>query len=192
VKILKAGYTVANENRAVAVTEAPETVKQFLKQRFRWTYGIMQMFWKQRQTFLNPNIKDWDFGQCRIFYCSSILFRSSRHWQMLSCFLEFYPETEVKYSVIINFPFGRCFIGFIAFIMQREKLVNLLYIIPQRFGYRWLMYIVLFKSLRKALKGEMQSWGFLKRTGNVKELQLLREEVTYNCCLSEIRVNENN
>jgi hypothetical protein len=26
------------------------------------------------------------------------------------------------------------------------------------------------KSLRKALKGEMQSWGFLKRTGNVKEI----------------------
>jgi hypothetical protein len=58
----------------------------------------------------------------------------------------------------------------VAFIIQREKLVNLLYVIPQRFGYRWLMYIVLFRSLRRALKGEMQSWGFLKRTGNVKEI----------------------
>ncbi|HAO28819.1 MAG TPA: glycosyl transferase family 2, partial [Chryseobacterium indologenes] len=61
-------------------------------------------------------------------------------------------------------------LALVAFVMQREKLSNLLYIIPQRFGYRWLMYIVLFKSLRKALKGEMQSWGFLKRTGNVKEI----------------------
>ncbi|MEI7487908.1 MAG: hypothetical protein WCJ72_10960 [Chryseobacterium sp.] len=61
-------------------------------------------------------------------------------------------------------------LAIIAFMMQREKLVSLLYVIPQRFAYRWLMYIVLFRSLRKALKGEMQSWGFLKRTGNVKEI----------------------
>ncbi|MCQ9635392.1 hypothetical protein MP477_10535 [Chryseobacterium sp. WG23] len=55
-------------------------------------------------------------------------------------------------------------------MMQRERLTNLPYVIPQRFGYRWLMYIVLFKSLRKALKGEIQAWRFLKRTGNVKEI----------------------
>ncbi|MFT3919117.1 hypothetical protein [Cloacibacterium sp.] len=44
-----------------------------------------------------------------------------------------------------------------------------MHVIPQRLVYRWLMYVVLFRSLRKALKGEMQTWGFLKRTGNVKE-----------------------
>ncbi|WP_156104383.1 hypothetical protein [Chryseobacterium populi] len=30
--------------------------------------------------------------------------------------------------------------------------------------------IPLNSSLRKALENEMQSWGFLKRTGNVKEV----------------------
>ncbi|MGS0749275.1 hypothetical protein [Halpernia sp. GG3] len=41
--------------------------------------------------------------------------------------------------------------------------------IPQRLVYRQLMYYILFKSIRKALKGEIQNWGVLKRTGNVKE-----------------------
>ena len=42
--------------------------------------------------------------------------------------------------------------------------------IPQRLIYRWLMLVVLFRSLRKAIKGELQNWGVLKRTGNVKEV----------------------
>ena len=29
------------------------------------------------------------------------------------------------------------------------------------------MYYVIFKSYMKAIKGELQSWGVLKRTGNV-------------------------
>lgn len=60
-------------------------------------------------------------------------------------------------------------LAFMAFLFEREKLSGVLHVIPQRLVYRWLMYVVLFRSLRKALKGEMQTWGFLKRTGNVKE-----------------------
>jgi hypothetical protein len=42
--------------------------------------------------------------------------------------------------------------------------------IPQRFIYRQLMYYILIKSLRRAMKGELQDWGKLKRTGNVKQM----------------------
>ncbi|WP_313001070.1 polysaccharide deacetylase family protein [Chryseobacterium gleum] len=171
VKILKAGYTVANENRAVAVTEAPETVKQFLKQRFRWTYGIMQMFWKQRQTFLNPRYKGlglWAMPNILLFQYIIPFFSPLADVIMFFGILSGNGDKIFTYYLI--FLLVDASLALIAFIMQREKLINLLYIIPQRFGYRWLMYIVLFKSLRKALKGEMQSWGFLKRTGNVKEI----------------------
>ena len=56
----------------------------------------------------------------------------------------------------------------IAFKMENEKYKNLLYIFPQRFFWRQLMYLVLFRSFKKALKGELESWGTLKRTGSVK------------------------
>ncbi|HEY0433204.1 MAG TPA: hypothetical protein VGC95_04995, partial [Chitinophagaceae bacterium] len=49
--------------------------------------------------------------------------------------------------------------------------LKLFWLLPQRFVYRQLMYIVLFRSIRKAIKGETQGWGVLKRTGNVKLLR---------------------
>jgi len=171
VKILRDGYTVANENRAVAVTEAPESVKQFLKQRFRWTYGIMQMFWKQRQTFLNPKYKGlglWAMPNILLFQYIIPFFSPLADLIMFFGILSGNGGKIFTYYLI--FLLVDASLALVAFIMQREKLTHLLYVIPQRFGYRWLMYIVLFRSLRKALKGEMQSWGFLKRTGNVKEI----------------------
>jgi hypothetical protein len=53
-------------------------------------------------------------------------------------------------------------------MFEKEKPYKLIWLLPQRFVYRQLMYIVLFRSIRRAIKGEMQSWGVLKRTGNVK------------------------
>jgi hypothetical protein len=55
----------------------------------------------------------------------------------------------------------------LAFWMEKDDYKKLAYIIPQRFVWRQLMYYVLFKSIRRALKGELSGWGVLKRTGNV-------------------------
>ena len=54
----------------------------------------------------------------------------------------------------------------LAFRLEKESYKKLIYIIPQRFLWRQLMYYVLFKSIRRALKGEIGEG--LKRTGNVK------------------------
>ena len=171
VKILRKGYTVANENRAIAVTEAPESIKQFLKQRFRWTYGIMQMFWKQRGTFLNPKYKGlglWAMPNILIFQYIIPFFSPMADLIMFFGLISGNGDKIFLYYLI--FLLVDASLAIVAFVMQRQKWTDLFYIIPQRFGYRWLMYIVLFRSLRHALRGELQTWGFLKRTGNVKDL----------------------
>jgi len=58
----------------------------------------------------------------------------------------------------------------LAFAYEKEDYKKLLWMIPQRFIYRQLMYYILFKSFNKAIKGELQGWGVLKRTGNVKDV----------------------
>ena len=58
----------------------------------------------------------------------------------------------------------------LAFAFEKENMWKLLWLIPQRLVWRWLMWYVLFKSFRRAIKGELQNWGVLKRTGNVREL----------------------
>ena len=58
----------------------------------------------------------------------------------------------------------------IAFAFEKEDYKKLLWMIPQRLVYRQLMYYILIKSFNRALKGELQGWGILKRTGNVKKV----------------------
>jgi hypothetical protein len=55
----------------------------------------------------------------------------------------------------------------LAFAFEKERPVKLLWMIPQRLVYRQLMYYILIRSLRRAIKGQGQGWGRLKRTGNV-------------------------
>jgi hypothetical protein len=59
-------------------------------------------------------------------------------------------------------------VSVLAFHFEKEKKSRLLWLLPQRLIYRWLMLIVLFKAFLKAIKGELQGWGVLKRTGSVK------------------------
>ncbi|HEY2721691.1 MAG TPA: hypothetical protein VGI82_08200, partial [Chitinophagaceae bacterium] len=59
-------------------------------------------------------------------------------------------------------------VSLLAFMFEKQKPYKLIWLLPQRFVYRQLMYVVLFRSIRKAIKGETQGWGVLKRTGNVK------------------------
>ncbi len=53
-RILRGGWHVTYEPLAVAWTEAPERLGDLLRQRYRWTRGILQALWKQRSIFRPP------------------------------------------------------------------------------------------------------------------------------------------
>lgn len=169
IRICRAGYVIENENRAVALTEAPEHIKQFMKQRVRWSFGVMQTFWKHRDALMTKKHKGlgfWALPNMLIFQFIIPTFSpladlfmliglfSGNAWQIFIYYLLF---TAVDSSVSIA-----------AYIFEKQPLRVLFWIIPQRFAYRWIMYVVLFKSYKRAIKGELQTWGVLKRTGNVK------------------------
>ncbi len=42
------------EDEAVAFTEAPDTVRGFVRQRFRWMFGTMQAAWKHADILFRP------------------------------------------------------------------------------------------------------------------------------------------
>src|SRR5262249_38850790 len=44
--LLENGWRVVNEDRALAFTEAPTTASGLMRQRFRWSFGILQAVWK--------------------------------------------------------------------------------------------------------------------------------------------------
>lgn len=178
IRVLRQGYRIVNCNEAIAVTEAPETLLQFLKQRFRWSYGIMQAFWKNKDACFNPK-----YGALGMLALPNIFL-----FQLLLPLLAPLADLMLVFSLIWNrndmqslhkivlfyglFLLVDVFVSLLAFYFEKEKISKLVWLIPQRFVYRQLMYYTLFKSIRKAIKGEGQGWGALRRTGHVKNVAL--------------------
>jgi cellulose synthase/poly-beta-1,6-N-acetylglucosamine synthase-like glycosyltransferase len=53
-ELLTAGWHVVYEDRAIAYTEAPETLLDLVKQRYRWTRGILQALRKRTPWLVSP------------------------------------------------------------------------------------------------------------------------------------------
>ncbi len=171
-------YLVRNCNDAISYTEAPETMKQFMKQRFRWSFGVMQCFWKHRDAAFNPKYKK--FGM--------IALPNIFIFQMILPFLAPLADLILVLSLIaagfgiIPASLGHIIFYYLifslvdiagaalAFAFEKEDYKKLLWMIPQRLIYRQLMYYIVLKSFNRAIKGELQGWGVLKRTGNVKQV----------------------
>lgn len=167
-RILKQGYIIRNCAEAIAYTEAPESIEMLLKQRFRWSFGVMQSFWKNKDALFNKKYKFFGMvgmPNILIFQIILPLFSPLADLMMLIGLVGDHREKILIYYVA--FVLIDVLVGAIAFWMEKEDYKKLIYIIPQKFVWRQLMYYVLFKSIRKAVKGELSGWGVLKRTGNV-------------------------
>jgi len=181
-RLLRHDYVIRNCTSAISYTEAPETFRQFLKQRFRWSFGVMQCFWKHRDTIFNPKYKN--FGMIAM---PNILI-----YQMILPILAPLADIILVLSLVaasfgvivasiphiilyyIIFTFIDVAGAALAFAYERENHFKLVWMLPQRLIYRQLMYYILIKSFNKAIKGELQGWGVLKRTGSVKDVAVVK------------------
>jgi cellulose synthase/poly-beta-1,6-N-acetylglucosamine synthase-like glycosyltransferase/peptidoglycan/xylan/chitin deacetylase (PgdA/CDA1 family)/spore germination protein YaaH len=176
-RILKQGYIIKNCAEAIAYTEAPETLSALLKQRFRWSFGVIQSFWKNRSALFNKKYKFFGMvgmPNILIFQIVLPLFSPLADLMMVIGLFGDKPGRIITYYVafvLIDF-----LVAIIAFWMEKEDYKKLVYIIPQRFVWRQLMYYILFKAIRKAMKGELNAWGVIKRTGNVSMKETVGNE----------------
>nr|WP_315244187.1 polysaccharide deacetylase family protein [uncultured Flavobacterium sp.] len=177
IRILRNDYHIINCIEAVAITEAPESLKEFMKQRFRWSYGIMQAFWKNRDACFNPRYKGLGMvalPNVLIFQIVLPIFAPLADLVLILSLIWNHNDPDSLHKILIYyiaFMLVDVLVSVIAFIFEKEKLTKLIWLIPQRFVYRQLMYVILFRALKRAIKGESQSWGVLKRTGNVVSMK---------------------
>ena len=171
IRILRAGYIVQNESKAIAMTEAPETLKMFFKQRFRWSFGVMQTFWKNRDVLFNWKYKSLGWiamPNILIFqYIIPSIIPLADFFMIVG--LATGNAAKIGWYYLI-FMLVDVAVALLAYSFEKEKKSALIWLIPQRLVWRWLMWLVLFRAFRRAIKGELQNWGVLKRTGNVKEI----------------------
>ncbi|HET8924334.1 MAG TPA: polysaccharide deacetylase family protein [Candidatus Acidoferrum sp.] len=178
IAIRRLGWRVSYEEEAIAWTEAPETAGQLIRQRFRWTFGTLQSFWKHSSTLFRPkygtlgwvalpNIFVFQLVLPLISPIIDLLFLGSVVlWALEKWHFSWLPTVQASTDDLLRSVFF--FIGFllidvltcvIAFALERKEDWTLLVpVLLQRFYYRQLMYVVLFRSVKEAVSGRPVGW----------------------------------
>ncbi len=182
------GWRQETESEAYAFTEAPETIKTFFRQRFRWTYGTLQCLVKHRRALFRNGVFGWfALPVTWVFQIGFQVIAPLVDLQMLISLLGFVlavvsPSGSQESSplgqsianlkeagVLYMLMFGvELFSAFIAYRLEHKRIASLWWLFLQRFVYRQIMYAVIYKSLITALRGARQGWGKLDRTASVK------------------------
>ena len=184
--LLRRGYRVEYEDRALAYTEAPTTANGLMRQRFRWSFGILQAVFKHRKVFARKGVLGWvALPNIVIFQILlplvspfiDIMFAVAALWYFVQ--KHYHPESAdpASFQRLVIFFGAFLIIDFItsaiAFALERstpdtrEDSWLLSQVWLQRFAYRQLFSIVLFKTLKRAASGEPFAWDKLERTANV-------------------------
>jgi cellulose synthase/poly-beta-1,6-N-acetylglucosamine synthase-like glycosyltransferase/spore germination protein YaaH/peptidoglycan/xylan/chitin deacetylase (PgdA/CDA1 family) len=179
IAIRRAGWRISYDEEAIGFTQAPETAGALIRQRFRWTFGTLQSVWKHRDTLGRlrygtlgcvalPNIFLFQFLLPLfsplidlMFLASVFLWALARFNIVTSLPLVAWSTEDLARAVIF-------FLGFmlidllacvIAFALEKKEDWSLLLpLLLQRFYYRQMMYVVLFRALWQALKGRPVGW----------------------------------
>jgi peptidoglycan-N-acetylglucosamine deacetylase len=183
INIRRLGYRITYEENAIAWTEAPETVRDLVKQRFRWSFGTLQCMWKHRDALFRlkygalgfiamPNV--WIFQI--LFSLVSPVIDLMMIWAFVSAILarlgctDGYPMASLKQVV---FYYG-LFLGVelltavFAFATEKREQWSLLWwLCLQRFCHRQVIYYVMIKSVLAALSGALVGWRKLERKASV-------------------------
>jgi cellulose synthase/poly-beta-1,6-N-acetylglucosamine synthase-like glycosyltransferase/spore germination protein YaaH/peptidoglycan/xylan/chitin deacetylase (PgdA/CDA1 family) len=185
--LLRLGYRVEYEDMALAYTEAPTNANGLMRQRFRWSFGILQAVYKHRDVFGRkgalgwialPNIVIFQILLPLVSPLIDIMFGVGTIWYFIQ--KHFHPDSTdpASFHKLVAFFFAFLVIDFfasaIAFALERRRpddkedpwLLSQVWL--QRFAYRQLFSIVLFKTLKRALEGRKFAWDKLERTAAVK------------------------
>jgi cellulose synthase/poly-beta-1,6-N-acetylglucosamine synthase-like glycosyltransferase/peptidoglycan/xylan/chitin deacetylase (PgdA/CDA1 family)/spore germination protein YaaH len=169
------GWKVVFASDAFADTEAPETLKALLSQRFRWAYGTLQCLWKYGKMTFSPGS-----GWLGWFALPSI-------WVFQIAVVAVTPILDIM--VLVSLWFGRgiaiwpyflasllldVVLAFAALSLAGRKRREAWASVPMRLLYRPLLGYVAWKCILKASGGSWVRWAKLDRTAAAitqKELQ---------------------
>ncbi len=165
--LCRSRWRVVYEPDAIAWTEAPSTLRQFWRQRYRWSYGTMQAMWKHRRSVIDGG-QSGRFGRYCLIYLT--------FFHVLLPLIAPVVDVFSIYGLMFLNPakvalFWGAFIllqalaGGYALRLDGERLRSLWVLPLQQVVYRQLMYLVTIHSVITALLGTRQRWQVISRSG---------------------------
>ena len=181
--LLEQGCAVIYEDQALAFTEAPANANDLARQRFRWSFGILQAVFKHRGAIANrvamglfalPNIVIFQILLPLVSPLIDLMFVAG----VIHYFVDkhFHPSTTNPSDLykLISFFVAFLLIDFaasaLAFMLERKHPASkgdawlLVHIWIQRFTYRQLFSWVLIRTVKRAIDGRSFNWDKLERT----------------------------
>ncbi|PIW69483.1 MAG: glycosyl transferase [Ignavibacteriales bacterium CG12_big_fil_rev_8_21_14_0_65_30_8] len=169
-KVLANGWKIYYEPNSISYTEAPERLHQLLKQRYRWTRGIIQSIRKHKKLMVNPTI---NFGDTFIMWTMAY---EALIWPVMNL------------AANLFFIVAAIFFGFTSLIffwwagLALLDLVTALYcvavekeefrLVPYSLIYRMVFILIIdvskVMSTIEEFLGIRMSWGKLERVGALR------------------------
>jgi cellulose synthase/poly-beta-1,6-N-acetylglucosamine synthase-like glycosyltransferase/peptidoglycan/xylan/chitin deacetylase (PgdA/CDA1 family) len=169
--VIRAGWRVVYEERAIAWTEVPATLRQLWRQRYRWCYGTMQAMWKHRRALVERDGagKLGRRGLAYLLLFQVLLPLTAPAVDAYAVYgLLFLPWLQVV-TVMSAFLAAQALTAMYALKLDRERFGPLWALPFQQLVYRQLMYLVVVQSTVAALVGSRQRWHGMARTGAARE-----------------------
>ncbi len=171
------GWKILYDEDAIGRTEVPDTAEALIRQRFRWTFGTLQAVWKHRDTFGKsrygtlgwitiPNVFLFQILLPLVSPVIDLLFLASIvMWGLAQLRIARMPQLWTAEDVERSLIFFAAFMLIdvltcvIAFALEKNEDWTLLApLLIQRFYYRQMMYVVLFRALMGAVQGKAVGW----------------------------------
>jgi cellulose synthase/poly-beta-1,6-N-acetylglucosamine synthase-like glycosyltransferase/peptidoglycan/xylan/chitin deacetylase (PgdA/CDA1 family)/spore germination protein YaaH len=186
--LLEQGLRVDYEDRSLAYTEAPIDMNGLMRQRFRWSFGTLQAIWKHRAAFVRnkamglfalPNILIFQMLLPLVSPFIDIMFLAGIANYFID--LHYHPEAasaaslEKLVAYFLTFMLIDFVTSSVAFSLERRHPANkgdgwlLFHIWLQRFAYRQVFSLVLFKTLKRAIDGKPFNWDKIERTARMSK-----------------------
>lgn len=166
IKILKSGLITQGSTNATAYTEAPDTLKDFVKQRKRWYRGNIQVLARHRDALTNP----------RYGFLQRVAFPYLLLSMLVTPIIEFVSSASAIYGILAGDGF---FVAqfFFVFLVVHYMMVALalridgedMKLLPYGgflvLGFKQIINFLLLKAIFEHLYGRKAIWTSAKRTG---------------------------
>ena len=165
-----AGWKIVYEPLAISYTEAPEMLHQLLKQRYRWTRGILQSLRKHRRHLLRPTV---DFSSTLVLWS---LFYEALIWPTMNIFANvFFITVALFFGLSTTIALWWASIALLDVMtalycvaVDREQLSLIPYAIIYRIVFLLIVDVAKFGATIEEFLGLRMTWGKLERIGTNK------------------------
>ena len=165
--ICRVGWRVVYEETAIAWTEAPASLRQLWRQRYRWCYGTLQAMWKHRRAVFE-RARAGRFGRrclpyLTVFQVALPLFAPAV--DIFAGYGIFFMDPVTVALSWLAFVAAQAACAMYALRLDGER-ISTLWVLPlQQVLYRQLMYLVVVQSVVTAMLGARLRWHVIRRTG---------------------------